>query len=148
MPEASIKVVEPEASHEIAGHVKWFDATRGFGFLTSSDVDGDILLHINVLRNFGQSSIAEGSAIRALIQRTKRGQQAVELLEISPPSVQEDSEDAPEFMQPIPEGTPYVAARVKWYDRGKGFGFANVFGDPEDIFVPVSYTHLRSPRDA
>jgi len=24
---------------------------------------------------------------------------------------------------------------VKWFDKGKGFGFANVFGRPEDVFV-------------
>jgi CspA family cold shock protein len=26
-------------------------------------------------------------------------------------------------------------ARVKWFDKGKGFGFANVFGRPEDVFI-------------
>jgi len=28
-------------------------------------------------------------------------------------------------------------ARVKWFDKAKGFGFANVFSDPEDVFVHV-----------
>ena len=28
-------------------------------------------------------------------------------------------------------------ARVKWFDKGKGFGFANVFGRGEDVFVHV-----------
>lgn len=27
------------------------------------------------------------------------------------------------------------AARIKWFDKAKGFGFANVFGRPEDVFV-------------
>jgi CspA family cold shock protein len=30
-----------------------------------------------------------------------------------------------------------VPARVKWFDKGKGFGFANVFGKPEDVFLHV-----------
>ncbi|MEP5090150.1 MAG: cold shock domain-containing protein, partial [Paracoccaceae bacterium] len=30
-----------------------------------------------------------------------------------------------------------VAARVKWFDKGKGFGFANVFSQPEDVFLHV-----------
>jgi CspA family cold shock protein len=30
---------------------------------------------------------------------------------------------------------PLVAARVKWFDRIKGFGFANVWGQPEDVFI-------------
>ena len=32
---------------------------------------------------------------------------------------------------------PFEAARVKWFDKGKGFGFANVFGRPEDVFIHV-----------
>ena len=32
---------------------------------------------------------------------------------------------------------PFVAARVKWFDKAKGFGFANVFGNAEDVFVHV-----------
>ncbi len=30
---------------------------------------------------------------------------------------------------------PLVPARVKWFDRAKGFGFANVWGHPEDVFI-------------
>jgi CspA family cold shock protein len=32
---------------------------------------------------------------------------------------------------------PFSPARVKWFDKGKGFGFANVFGNAEDVFVHV-----------
>src|SRR5438552_18291572 len=35
----------PAEMEPITGRVKWFDATRGFGFLISYDVDGDVLLH-------------------------------------------------------------------------------------------------------
>ncbi len=30
---------------------------------------------------------------------------------------------------------PMEPARVKWFDKGKGFGFANVYGHPEDVFI-------------
>jgi CspA family cold shock protein len=30
---------------------------------------------------------------------------------------------------------PLEPARVKWFDKVKGFGFANVFGRPEDVFI-------------
>ena len=32
---------------------------------------------------------------------------------------------------------PLEAARVKWFDKGKGFGFANVFGRGEDVFLHI-----------
>ena len=40
-------------------------------------------------------------------------------------------------LRPATEGTPYVPARVKWFDKAKGFGFANVFGHSEDVFVHI-----------
>src|ERR1044071_6988927 len=46
----------PSASElaPITGRVKWFDATRGFGFLVSEEIDGDVLLHFSVLREHGR----------------------------------------------------------------------------------------------
>ena len=44
----------------LTGTIKWFDPVKGFGFIVSDEIDTDILLHANVLRNFGQSSIADG----------------------------------------------------------------------------------------
>jgi len=64
---------EKEVSKMIKGQVKWFDATKGFGFVICDDDEGDILLHANVLRNFGRSSVAEGSLIMIEVQVTDRG---------------------------------------------------------------------------
>ena len=68
----------------VRGHVKWFDTTKGYGFVVSSDGDGDILLHSNVLRVFGFTSVAEGAEIVLRVQVTERGRQAVEVLDIVP----------------------------------------------------------------
>lgn len=70
---------------QIAGRVKWFDATKGFGFVVSDEGGPDILLHANVLRNFGQSSVADGSAIEIVVQKSERGIQALEVISIAPP---------------------------------------------------------------
>jgi CspA family cold shock protein len=43
----------------ITGHVKWFDPSKGFGFVLADNGGPDILLHANVLRNFGHSSVAD-----------------------------------------------------------------------------------------
>lgn len=118
----------------ISGTVKWFDATRGFGFVVSEATQQDILLHVNVLRNFGQSSVADGSEITLLYQATDRGLQATEVLSIVPVEVEPVEGDGP-HLQPVPEDLPYLPARVKWFDRAKGFGFANAFGSTDDIFV-------------
>lgn len=130
---------EEDALHKVQGRVKWFDPTKGFGFIITEDSQPDILLHANVLRNYGQSSVADGAAITVLVQRTARGVQAVEVVSIDPPAggafvLGEEHEQAtPEELAAL----PLEAARVKWFDKGKGFGFANVFGRPEDVFIHI-----------
>ena len=85
--------VEPElvmtAEHEsapemepITGRVKWFDATRGFGFIVADGVDGDVLLHFSVLREHGRRSVPEGALIECVPVRLERGLQAKKVISI------------------------------------------------------------------
>ena len=115
----------------VEGHVKWFDPTRGFGFIVSSTGGPDILLHANVLRNFGQSSIAEGTSLTVRVQETDRGMQATEVVSIQAGAVDNGSvapHDDYSYLAMLP-------ARVKWFDKVKGFGFVNVHGQHGDVFV-------------
>ena len=70
----------PAEMAPITGRVKWFDATRGFGFLVSDDVDGDVLLHFSVLREHGRRSVPEGAVIECVPIRLERGLQAKKVL--------------------------------------------------------------------
>jgi CspA family cold shock protein len=127
-----------QSEREVHGRVKWFDAGKGFGFIVSDEGGPDILLHANVLRNYGQGSVAESAGIVVRIHETPRGLQAHEVVDITPPDPEEVAERAPGVAIPeAPAEAPYSAARVKWFDKAKGFGFANVFGHPEDVFVHI-----------
>lgn len=122
----------------VSGRVKWFDPSKGFGFVIADEGGPDILLHANVLRNFGQSSIADGANVTIVAQQTARGIQAIEVLEIEPPKGEgDDEEHSSGLAETIDLSLPRVPARVKWFDKAKGFGFANVFGRPEDVFLHV-----------
>lgn len=123
----------------VRGRVKWFDPSKGFGFVLVEGMETDILLHANVLRNFGQGSVADGSAISMRVQATSRGVQAVEVLEIEPPEqaslvMTDCSGETVTFDLSV---LPIEPARVKWFDKSKGFGFANVFGRPQDVFLHI-----------
>ncbi|WP_108814981.1 cold-shock protein [Loktanella sp. Alg231-35] len=124
---------------QVHGQVKWFDPTKGFGFVVANDGGRDILLHANVLRNFGQGSVVDGSAIEIVVQDTQRGLQATEVLSIVPPVADEalPLRDMVEFTPEDIAQKPIEPARVKWFDKAKGFGFANVFGSNDDVFVHV-----------
>lgn len=128
------------SGRRLTGRVKWFDPTKGYGFVIADEGGPDILLHANVLRNFGQSSVADAAGIEIIAQETQRGVQAVEVLRIEPP--EPDADDAPmaqssSFAGPVDTSLPLLPARVKWFDKAKGFGFANIFGKPEDVFLHV-----------
>ena len=66
----------------MTGRVKWFDATRGFGFLVSDELDGDILIHFSVLREHGRRSVPEGAIIECVPVQLDRGLQAKRILSI------------------------------------------------------------------
>lgn len=124
----------PQVMH---GRVKWFDPVKGFGFIVSDDSEVDILLHANVLRNFGQGSVSDGALISVRVQKTARGVQAVDVLSIE--AVQPAAFPLADEAEAL-QGTDIAAlalepVRVKWYDKGKGFGFANVFGAADDVFI-------------
>lgn len=125
--------------YHVRGLVKWFDPKKGFGFVVAEGGGPDILLHVNVLRNFGQSSIADGAGIEIMTHRTERGVQAIEVVSITPPERDDTPvlRDFADLDAGIISGAPLEPARVKWFDKGKGFGFANVFGHPEDVFVHI-----------
>ena len=121
------------------GRIKWFDPVKGFGFVTTDPNEPDVLLHANVLRNFGQGSVADGSDVEIIVQRTPRGLQASEVLSITPPAPDESVQLA-DMETVSPEEIaqhPVQPARVKWFDKGKGFGFANIFGDGRDVFIHI-----------
>lgn len=127
----------------VRGQVKWFDPAKGFGFIADSEGKGDILLHGNVLRSFGQSSIVEGTLVEVTAIETVRGRQVAKILSITILSTN--------ATVPIAElaglsdadiaALPLLPARVKWFDRSKGFGFANVFGRKGDIFLHLDILH-------
>ena len=133
----------------VDGRVKWFDPAKGFGFIVSDGFDSDILLHSNVLRNYGQSTVADGASITVKVQATQRGVQAVEVLAVQAPVVtavpmvdEQTTVDAETI-----EALPLEPARVKWFDKGKGFGFANVFGQPEDVFIHIEVLRMSGFAD-
>lgn len=120
----------------VRGSVKWFDPAKRFGFIVADSGGPDILLHVNALRNFGQSSVCDRAGIEVSVQQTQRGLQAVEVFEVTPPADEiGEQPEGPALLDPEIAALMLEPARVKWFDKVKGFGFANVFGRPEDVFI-------------
>lgn len=129
------KKIDDEAGF-VVGKVKWFDAVKGFGFVIADTGGPDILLHANVLRNYGQGSVADGSTVELRVQQTERGLQATEVVTIAPPEADLEAERL-SFIDTDVSSVKLLPARVKWFDKAKGFGFANAYGKADDIFLHV-----------
>lgn len=128
---------DPVVAQHVKGQIKWFDPAKGFGFLADSAGGPDVLLHANVLRNFGQSSVVEGALVEVRAVQTSRGRQAAEVLSVAPAPTESGAPIAE--LETLGEAElqalPLLPARVKWFDRNKGFGFANIFGRKGDVFL-------------
>ena len=61
---------------EICGVIKWFDASKGYGFIIPDDGSPDILLHVTVLRRDGYHTAYEGARLVCECVRRAKGYQA------------------------------------------------------------------------
>ena len=151
----------------ITGKVKWFDATRGFGFVVSDEIDGDILIHFSVLRDHGRRSIPEGTTIECIPVRLDRGEgvparrpqvrldrglQAKKVLSIDlssalpqqPRSSISSAERADRTALSDAAGE-FEPVEVKWFNRVRGYGFVKRMDEVggQDVFV-----HMETVRTA
>ncbi|PTS74610.1 cold-shock protein [Sphingomonas sp. HMWF008] len=126
------------------GVVKWFDMTRGFGFVVADDASvGDILVHFSVLRPHGRRSVPEGARIECLASVRDRGLQASEILSIDltdaiePPIRPRGEAARGDAAILIEQAGPFEPVTVKWFNRLKGYGFLLRGNDDSDVFVHI-----------
>ena len=142
--EAALEQHPEEDMEPVVGRVKWFDATRGFGFIVSDAVEGDILVHFSVLREHGRRSLPEGALIECIPMRLDRGLQAKRIVSIdtgpalTPPPRPPRSTSKDVDRKALSESAgDFEPVEVKWFNRVKGYGFVNRVGDSDshDVFI-------------
>jgi len=122
-----------ELASVIEGRVKWFDPSRGYGFIEVDDGQGDILLHASRLRMCGRSFAPEGAEAKCLVVAGDKGRQVVEIL-----SMEGGVEATPRPRRFHPKREPdegVCPAVVKWFDADRGYGFLDVDGVEGDVFL-------------
>ncbi len=121
---------------EMAGQIKWFDVSKGYGFIIPDGGGADVLLHVTVLKRDGFSVAPEGARIHCQVQSRAKGLQVFRVL-----SMDESTATHPAQLPQARTNVQVTATGgfeiviVKWFNRARGFGFLTRGEGTEDIFV-------------
>ena len=121
---------------EIAGVIKWFDASKGYGFIVPDSGLPDVLLHLTCLRRGGFQTAYEGARVVVEVLNRTKGLQAFRVV-----SMDESTAIHPPQVTTARTHTTVVPtsglerAVVKWFNRVRGYGFVTRGEGTEDIFV-------------
>jgi CspA family cold shock protein len=121
---------------ELSGVIKWFDVSKGYGFIVPDNGLPDILLHVTCLRRDGFQTAYEGARIVAEVLQRPKGLQCFRIL-----SMDESTAIHPSTLPParthvsVTPTSGLERAIVKWFNRLRGFGFLTRGEGTPDIFV-------------
>jgi len=126
--------IQPDV-FEVSGTVKWFDPSKGYGFIAPDEDLPEVLLHVTCLRRAGFQTAYEGARAVCEVMRTPKGLQALRICSMDDSTAILPSQ--------LPQRTHVIAVPesdwesvvVKWFNRLRGFGFLIRGPKTADIFV-------------
>jgi|SRR5690348_14150512 cold shock protein len=151
---------EPQSGRRVEAKVKWFNAAKGFGFVTLSDGSPDAFLPMAILRRAGYDDIREGASITCEVGAGAKGPLVVNVLNVDNSTAVASSGGGGGYGQrdrdyggggggagrgggyrqdSAPRGPAQsIEGAVKWFEPDKGYGFISPDGGGKDIFVHIT----------
>lgn len=167
------------APRRVKGRVQWFDRAKGYGFIVSRDLAGDVLFHRSLLEAIGVDSILDEAVVDCEVEQKVRGLQAKRILAVLAPDApsmppapsgatapgvsaelqgvhmhkrhgslpRRDPSEYPGFEVAESEDAPMLHAVCRWFSRPKGYGFVEVVGGSQDVFIHMDTLRRCGVRD-
>lgn len=73
MPEGTIQIKVISMSNKMTGLVKWFDASKGFGFITPDNGSKDVFVHFSAIQSNDFKTLDEGQKVEFTIENGQKG---------------------------------------------------------------------------
>ncbi|MGH7038861.1 MAG: cold-shock protein [Stellaceae bacterium] len=122
-------------ARRVEAKVKWFNASKGFGFVTLADGSQDAFLPMAILRRAGYEDAQEGASVTCEVSAGAKGPLVTSIL-----SIDNSTAVAPggQDRRGPPRPSTTMEGAVKWFEAEKGYGFISPDGGGKDIFIHVT----------
>lgn len=120
---------------ELSGSIRWFDPSKGYGFIVPDEDLPDVLLHVTCLRRGGFQTACEGARVVCEVLRRPKGLQAVRIRAMDNSTAVHPSQLPQRTHIIVVSESDWERAVVKWLNRLRGFGFLTRGPQTPDIFV-------------
>ncbi len=117
----------------VEAKVKWFNASKGFGFITMADGSPDAFLPMAILRRAGYEDVQEGASITCEVGAGAKGPLVTSVINIDLSTVV-----APGMGDRQARPVSTLEGAVKWFEPDKGYGFVAPDNGGKDVFIHIT----------
>ena len=118
----------------VEAKVKWFNASKGFGFVTMADGSPDAFLPMAILRRAGYEDVREGSSITCEVGAGAKGPLVTTVINIDASTAVDSGMGGERRARPAST----LEGAVKWFEPDKGYGFMAPDGGGKDVFIHIT----------